>query len=98
LNYGGRVNAHCCAMMSSNIAEGETAIRYFPKFREYGVPVLDGGSSNIAIHYCPCCGRLLPASLRNKWFEEIETRGYKNDIDIPAEFNSDAWWKLSSTS
>jgi hypothetical protein len=92
------VNAHCCAMMSSNLAGGETAIRYLPKFREYGITVLDGGSSFISIHYCPWCGTSLPGSLRDKWFEEIAARGYEVDDEIPAELNSDAWWKATSTS
>jgi hypothetical protein len=92
------VNAHCCAMMSSNLAEGEAAIRYLPKFREYGVLVLDGGSSHITIHYCPWCGRSLPASLRDKWFEAIESRGYALQNEVPDEFDSDEWWKPTSTS
>ena len=92
------MNAHCCAMMSSNLAGGETAILYLPKFREYGIAVTDGGSSFIAIHYCPWCGTSLPASLRDKWFEEIASRSYKIDDEIPAELSSGAWWKATSTS
>ncbi len=78
------MNAHCCAMMSSNLAGSETAIRYVPKFREYGIPVLDGGSSFIFIRYCPWCGTFLPGSLRDRRSKEIAARGYEvGDEDIP---------------
>jgi hypothetical protein len=81
-------------MMSNNLAGGETAILYVPKFREYGILVLDGGSSFIAISHCPWCGTALPDTLRNRWFKEIEARGFEvGDERIPAELISDAWWK-----
>ena len=81
-------------MMSSNLAGGETAIVYVPKFREYGISVLDGGSGFIVISHCPWCGTTLPRTLRDRWFEEIEARGFEvADGIIPAEFTSDAWWK-----
>jgi hypothetical protein len=80
--------------MSTNLAGGETAILYAPKFREYGIRVLDGGSGFIVIDHCPWCGKALPAPLRTEWFNEIESRGFEaGDETIPAEFTSDAWWK-----
>ncbi len=88
------MNDHCCSMMSSNLAGGETAISYVPKFREYGISVLDGGLSYIVISHCPWCGAILPPSLREDWFNEIEARGFEvGDVAIPAEFTSDIWWK-----
>jgi hypothetical protein len=62
-------------MMSTNLAGEETAILYVPKFREYGILVLDGGSGFIQIDHCPWCGMALPAPLRNEWFNEIEAHG-----------------------
>jgi hypothetical protein len=80
--------------MSSNLAGGETAILYIPKFREYGIRVLDGGSGFIEISHCPWCGRILPGTLRENWFKELEARGFDvGDDTIPAELTSDAWWK-----
>jgi hypothetical protein len=88
---------HCCDMMESNLRDGETAIRYYPKFREYGILVLDGGSSFVQIRHCPWCGKPLPASLRNEWFEIIEAKGLEpEDAAIPQEMTSDAWWKIPS--
>lgn len=84
---------HCCATMSSNLAGGETAIVYEAKFREYGISVLDGGSSFILINHCPWCGTVLPDTLRARWFKEVESRGFEvGDQNIPSELTSDAWW------
>ncbi|QHS52484.1 hypothetical protein [Edaphobacter sp. 12200R-103] len=85
---------HCCQMMNANLAGGETAIEYIPKFREYGIAVFDGGSSYIVIAHCPWCGVLLPESLREHWFSLLEDRGLEpDDQDIPEALRSDAWWK-----
>ena len=89
-----RLNEHCCEMMTTNLAGGETAILYVPKFREYGIRVLDGGSGFIVIEHCPWCGKCLPGVLRDAWFREIESRGFEvGDAAIPKEFLSDAWWR-----
>jgi hypothetical protein len=52
--------------------DDETAIIYIQKFREYGIRVLDGGSSFIVINFCPWCGKNLPASLRDEYVESVE--------------------------
>jgi hypothetical protein len=81
-------------MMGSNLRSCETAICYVTKFREYGILVLDGGSSFIHISYCPWCGKLVPKSLRNEWFEAIKAKGLEvGDPTIPEEMTSDAWWR-----
>jgi hypothetical protein len=41
--------------MAERISDEET-IRYIAKFREYGVRVLDGGSSYVVLRFCPWCG------------------------------------------
>jgi hypothetical protein len=82
--------------MECNLREGETAIRYDAKFREYGIPVLDGGSSTIKIMFCPWCGQKLPESFRDKWFEVLASKNLElDDPAIPEEMLSDAWWKRS---
>jgi hypothetical protein len=64
-----------------------------PKFREYGIPILDGGSSFQEIAYCPWCGRKLPESLRDEWFEELERLGLDPSEDkVPEEYSSGQWW------
>jgi hypothetical protein len=80
--------------MGKSIAEGEVAICYIDKYREYGIDVLDGGTSIQVIEFCPWCGRKLLSSLRNQWLDEIEQLGLTlGDTRIPAEYLSDEWWK-----
>jgi len=83
---------HCCAKMADRL-EDTTAVVYIPKFREYGLPILDGGTSFIAIQFCPWCGARLPDSLRDQWFDALETLGLTVDsVNIPEKFISDRWW------
>ena len=85
---------YCCSMMSVHIKE--KTIYYIPKFREFGIPVIDGGSSFIEICFCPWCGQKLPSSLRNKWFDILEAKGIElddNENNIPEEMKSDDWWQ-----
>ena len=89
------MNQHCCQNMDKHLAEGEVAIYYIPKFREYGVKVLDGGTSFVLIQYCPWCGQKLPESLRDRWFDEIERFGLEpDDSEIPQKYLSDQWWNV----
>jgi hypothetical protein len=79
--------------MTDRLAD-ETSILYVPKFREYGLPVSDGGSSFVCIRFCPWCGARLPASLRDQWFDALEKLGLDPyGEDFPEEFISDSWWK-----
>jgi hypothetical protein len=80
------------------IHENDSGLVYNSKFREYGIRILDGGSSCVLIDYCPWCSARLPETLRDLWFTRIEDL----DIDpysgnIPEEFLSDAWWKRSDS-
>jgi hypothetical protein len=94
---GVEIMDHCCEMMGRNLREGETAIRYYPKFREYSIPVLDGGDSSIQISFCPWCGHSLPPSLRQEWFGLLEARGLEaGDPAIPDDLSSDDWWRRRS--
>jgi len=71
----------------------DALISYSDKFREYGLIVHDGGSSSIAIGFCPWCGTKLPGSLRGRWFEELAALGFTDPWgqDIPEAFRSGAW-------
>jgi hypothetical protein len=74
----------------------ETTVVYIPKFREYGLPILDGGTSYIAIQFCPWCGARLPDGLRNEWFDALEKLGLAVDSEnIPEKFLSDRWWNVA---
>lgn len=84
---------HCCQSMNDASVSDESSIIYIPKFREYGVKILDGGTSFLEINYCPWCGNKLPENLRDEWFERLDSL----DIDpaedeIPEIFLNDQWY------
>ena len=61
---------HCCSDMQYMIEE-EQSIIFLPEFREYGVPILDGGGSFLQMSFCPWCGKKLPENMRSeKWWQE----------------------------
>lgn len=83
----------CCAEMKDAVEDADIPIVYIPKFREFGIRVLDGGSSKILLKFCPWSGTKLPDSLRDAWFEELERRGIDPHGDnIPDEFNDERWY------
>jgi hypothetical protein len=84
---------HCCGDMASFLGEGKIALRYFPKFREYGVPMKLGGPVVQLISYCPWCGRKLPSSLRSLWFARVTARGLDPySRKIPRPYGDGSWW------
>lgn len=83
----------CCDQMRRAIANDEVPIVYVARLREYGVRVLDGGSSVIHLRFCPWCKHELPASLRDRWFDELERRGIDpTSSEVPAEFLDERWY------
>lgn len=87
---------HCCAEMNRHLIEGEVAVRYIGKFREYGILILDGGSSLQEIRFCPWCMCGLPMSLRDEWFEQVDALGLEPDSpDLPERYKTDAWWRVN---
>ena len=94
---------HCCERMryflenndKNKVFDSDDIIYYALNLDEYGIVVHDGGSSYITIQYCPWCGKKLPESKRELWFDELEKIGIENPIgkEIPKEFRSDEWWK-----
>ena len=86
---------HCCDHMQMMIDE-EKSIVFLPEFREYGVPIRDGGSSFLEIEYCPWCGCRLPGSLREEYFDLLEKSGitYPCPKDqLPEAMRSEKWWQ-----
>jgi len=87
---------HSCPDMQAAL-EQDVAVVYIPKFREYGIRILDGGSSYKVITHCPWCGAHLPLSLRDQWFDAIETLGLEPDsAALPVKLTTDAWWQTSA--
>ena len=72
-------------------------IHYSKRFDEYMIRVSDNSPSGICIHFCPWCGRELPASKRRMWFDELDKLGIEYSLfdtqNIPSEYLSDEWWK-----
>jgi hypothetical protein len=97
---------HCCELMEYHLNQKydihdnpfdcpDNLVFYYLKYDEYGIIVHDGGQSYVTISYCPWCGKELPLSKRDLWFEELEKRGIMNPLEerVPEEFETDAWWK-----
>jgi hypothetical protein len=85
---------HCCTVMADHVQDHDICLLYVAKFREYGVRVLDGGSSYVVIDYCAWCGRKLASSLRDEWFERIHRLGLEPEsAGIPVSFTADHWWR-----
>jgi predicted nucleotidyltransferase len=94
-NKGERI--HCCDAMAAHVASGDVPLTYLPRFREYGLKISDGGTAKQLIEYCPWCGRRLPESLRNAWFEQLEKLGLNpEDPRVPDRMKTDAWWRTSA--
>ncbi len=85
---------HCCDAMHDHLGRANLPVVYVPKFREYGVRVLDGGSSYVLLEFCPWCGKRLPSSMRDAWFDAIEAMGLEPESQgMPEEYRNDSWWR-----
>ncbi len=73
------------------IEHTEGGLIYVPHVREFGIAVLDGGSSEIRIFYCPITGKKLPKSLADQWFDRLDELGLEPE-DAPADMKSEDWW------
>ena len=79
---------------SEEFDDTDTPILYIRKFDEYGLKILDGGTSSILIDFCPWCGQKLPVSKRDLWFDQIENLGIDHWKDeVPEKFRTDEWYK-----
>lgn len=88
------VTTFCCQGMQDAVDHPGVAITYSAKFNEFGVRFLNEETGVITLDYCPWCGQLLPESLRDAWFEEMERRGIDPWLeDVPAEFTDDRWYR-----
>jgi len=95
-------------MFNSNIRsrqdpfDPDRVVVYYPRTREYGLPVYDGESvseddlSYIEIQFCPWCGSKLPGSLRTELMLQLGQYFGHDDFviyDGPEEFSTDQWWR-----
>lgn len=92
-NPGILAHQHCCNRMVQQLEAREMAIMYVPKLREYGLRVLDSGSSYVVLNFCPWCGKMLPAGLRNEWLMALERLALEpGSSNIPRSLTTDQWW------
>lgn len=84
---------HCCEALRDASEDDDSPVTFVRKLRTYGIRVLDGGTSLIAISFCPWSGDKLPASLRKEWFASLRANGIDPGVDeIPPEFQTDQWY------
>lgn len=94
---------HCCLDMAWFISEPvewesqgpNPVILYSASHREYRIDISHRGKSSTLIQYCPWCGKKLPSSLTDKWYETLNELGFADpgEQEIPEKFNLDLWWK-----
>jgi hypothetical protein len=88
------MKSHCCQKLAQNLNDCESTLVFIKKFREYGICILDGGTSFAQINFCTRCGHRLPPSLRDEWLSQIETLNLTpEDPKIPAELLTSEWWE-----
>jgi hypothetical protein len=80
----------------SFLDRGECGLGYSPKVREFYVKVRSGSPVIQLLNFCPFSGKAFPASLRDRFFDELEelglTEGLADFENAPAEFQSEDWW------
>lgn len=84
---------YCCADMAYSINEA-SIVHYNEVFDEYGVLLPEDSVSFLLLRFCPWCGKRLPLSRREDWFEELEALGYEASLlndEIPARFKTAQW-------
>jgi hypothetical protein len=96
-NYSG---PHCCFDLDSILSPDEVApynVKYNSRYREYYLKSLEGPYIR-TIDYCPWCGAELLKSLRDVWYDVMDTLNINPNNptekkQIPEEFQTDEWWK-----
>ena len=93
---------HCCSLITDSINDERIQIGYEPIAREYFIPLLYKGkiTSLQCLYFCPWCGRSLPKSLNDTWYNLLQEEHGLDDPDykeqeklIPEEFKTDEWWR-----
>lgn len=59
---------YCCNTLEQEINDPRVFIDYTSKYREFLIKTVDPGIVRLICN-CPWCGKALPESLRDKWFD-----------------------------
>ncbi|HEV2916118.1 MAG TPA: hypothetical protein VGW78_00060 [Candidatus Babeliales bacterium] len=93
------IETPCCDLLKQLLNDCSVHLHYSRRFRRYSIQLL-GKNSVQQMIYCFCCGKKFPESLFDKWYETLEKEYGLNDPTskkqeklIPAEFQTDEWWK-----
>jgi hypothetical protein len=96
---------HCCLQMAYYVAHPleiphqgpNRVVDWIKSWNEYRIPASYDGYSSTRIDYCPWCGKKLPDSKREHWYQALYKLGYDDpgSQDIPEPFQSDQWWRKS---
>jgi hypothetical protein len=85
--------------MEQFLEDPKVPLRYFPIMREYAL-LLRYSTDIQLVCNCPWCGKGLPTSLRDEYFDILEKEynvypalDFQNDPYVPVDFKSDVWWK-----
>src|SRR4051794_6425538 len=82
------VKQHCCQEMSEQVnmrggsqespllGTTDKRVYWSPVFDEYGL-ICQPSAEVLTISHCPFCGRRLPPSRRDAWFQRLEATGWK---------------------
>jgi hypothetical protein len=100
------IKEHCCSEMSEQanmlypnaesrlLGSTDKRIYWSVIFEEYGL-ICQPSAEILHIKHCPFCGKQLPNSRRNEWFERLEAEGWKTWGDpIPERMLSIDWWQF----
>lgn len=90
---------HCCMDMAYAISKPKITphqghnriIDWIASWNEYIIPVSHDGYASSLIRYCPWCGRFLPDSRREEWYQRLYALGFKDpgEEQIPSEYDTD---------
>lgn len=89
---------HCCLTMDAELKNKGTILHYSLRFREYGVKI-PKSTGCMLMDYCMFCGKKLPFSVRDEWYDILEKEYGLESPDeedkkkVPKEFWNDEWWK-----
>jgi hypothetical protein len=89
---------HCCLTMDAELAKKGAILCYSQRYREYGIKIPQS-TGYMIMDYCLSCGKKLPFSVRDEWFDILEKEyGLESPMEedkkkVPQEFWTEEWWK-----
>jgi hypothetical protein len=95
--YNMLTNLFCCKELDQHANDLRIPLNYSSRFREYYLNFCSNSKIVQLITFCPWCGSELPKSLRNEYFDILESEcDLENCLDVeavPEEFKTDEWWR-----